>query len=329
MIVGRFLLIVFCLISIIIIIGYRREIIMQEITKEQVLEVPVFLTMMSYVENNFMNTKIPETLFHYTDINGFIGMFDNSEFWFSDLNYLNDREEWDNGCSIFENLINNYCALSNVPAYKNFFDCLRKKLDEVKEKNRVFVMSFCEDGDLLSQWRGYGNRGGISIGFSTKEIPVLKCNNKQAVLLHDKILYDDAEKERLAEKIIGLGVESKFLKSGGEDLVADVVSEVIRYVIPLFKNSSFFAEKEYRWAYRSYDNNEVCFRERNGMLLPFVKINKVDIDFNKAKFDIDKIIIGPQKRQQEVCDGVKYYLECKGYEDLVEKVELSSIPYRY
>jgi hypothetical protein len=30
---------------------------------------------------------------------------------------------------------------------------------------QIFVVSFCPDGDLLSQWRGYGQSGGYAIGF--------------------------------------------------------------------------------------------------------------------------------------------------------------------
>lgn len=301
---------------------------MQEITREMVLRVPNFLTMMPYVRNNFMNFQIPETLFHYTDINGFMGILDNSEFWLSDLKFLNDTEEWVNGCDIFDNLIDNYRELITVPVYRKFFDCLREKLDYQKGNNNIFVMSFCEDGDLLSQWRGYGNNGGISIGFSTKRNQILTCNNVQVTLLHDKILYDIADKEKLANEILGLGMENEFIRSEGADFVADVVSKVIWYVIPLFKNNSFSSEKEYRWAYRTDNNEAVHFRERNGMILPFVKIKKVTDNDQVAKVNIEKIIIGPQKRQQEVSDGIKYYLECKGYIDLIDKVELSRIPYR-
>ena len=33
-----------------------------------------------------------------------------------------------------------------------------------------FVVCFCEDGDVLSQWRGYADNGkGCSLGFSVKQ----------------------------------------------------------------------------------------------------------------------------------------------------------------
>ena len=146
--------------------------------------------------------------------------------------------------------------------------------------------------------------------------------------LINEIITDIADKKKLADEILGLGMENEFIRSEGADFVADVVSKVIWYVIPLFKNNSFSSEKEYRWAYRADNNEAVHFREKNGMILPFVKIKKVTDNDQVAKVDIEKIIIGPQKRQQEVSDGIKYYLECKGYIDLIDKVELSRIPYR-
>jgi hypothetical protein len=34
----------------------------------------------------------------------------------------------------------------------------------------VYITCFCEDGDLLSQWRGYADPGGYAIGFDAAEL---------------------------------------------------------------------------------------------------------------------------------------------------------------
>ena len=41
------------------------------------------------------------------------------------------------------------------------------------EYSRMFIVCFCEDGDLLSQWRGYGADQGYALGFDTAHIQEL------------------------------------------------------------------------------------------------------------------------------------------------------------
>ena len=54
-------------------------------------------------------------------------------------------------------------------------------------------MCFCEDGDKLSQWRGYADNGkGVSIGFSAQE---LRCYSERYkdIMTMEKVEYKTAE----------------------------------------------------------------------------------------------------------------------------------------
>jgi hypothetical protein len=108
-------------------------------------------------------------IYHYTTISGLIGIMTNRKLWASDCRYLNDGAEL-------------------LYAYKFFLTELEKlklpPIDDggysvpssVFEDFRMFISCFCENGDLLSQWLGYGANQGYSLGFDLKELRALnKC----------------------------------------------------------------------------------------------------------------------------------------------------------
>lgn len=63
-----------------------------------------------------------------------------------------------------------------------------------------FVICFCEEGDKLSQWRGYADNGkGVSLGFSEQELRQYSEKYKDIMTL-EKVKYKTAEE--INEKII-------------------------------------------------------------------------------------------------------------------------------
>jgi hypothetical protein len=99
-------------------------------------EEKAFMSNATYLGNCFR--------YHYTDIDSVIKILDSRCLWLMHYSTLNDSSE---GRYILENILNK----SN--SYKNAIDILTTNL---------FLFSFSLYGNLLSQWRGYGN---INIGF--------------------------------------------------------------------------------------------------------------------------------------------------------------------
>lgn len=105
--------------------------------------------------NNFM-------IYHYTTVSGLIGIATRRELWASDCRYLNDGTELSYGRNIYfdevEKLKLGHTYRIAGPSLDNF---------------RVFIACFCEEGDLLSQWRGYGADQGYALGFDTAQLQAL------------------------------------------------------------------------------------------------------------------------------------------------------------
>lgn len=108
-----------------------------------------------------------ETLFHYTTAAGLLGILESSRLWASDLRFLNDSQE---AVYARESVIEVVRTMENpelahgdwrteiFARYQGFV------IDElVKGEFGVFVACFCESGDLLSQWRAYGQDHGYAL----------------------------------------------------------------------------------------------------------------------------------------------------------------------
>ena len=101
-----------------------------------------------------------KTLFHYSSIAGLKGITDDKGLFASDIHYFNDAAELRH----FMDLLHADIArrLEYSTQHQNVLRQFRDwTSDRLPDGNMVFVTSFTENGNLLSQWRGYcpmGNR---------------------------------------------------------------------------------------------------------------------------------------------------------------------------
>ena len=129
------------------------------------------------------NQPKPEgLLYHYTDQKGLLGIIRDKCIWATHLRYLNDTSE---GKIVFPVVLDELNSRVNSDAMMLSFGMQPLKRsgkiecedEEILSQGvamlswvtsqDVFVTSFSEKGNLLSQWRAYsGGSGGYSIGFS-------------------------------------------------------------------------------------------------------------------------------------------------------------------
>jgi len=319
---------------------------------------------LDYYKKSFNDEGLGELVYHYTDITGFRGIIQNQEFWMSNINFMNDKEEFLNGIIICREIIDALLSgISAVPGYdiaNRYLKTIQEVLynsnatDTISHKD-IYAMSFCKEGDLLSQWRGYGKENGISIGFDTKKLKqknmILNDQKQKSFLKKDLIKADRRNAVRLQEVIYRNEIKNDYLKDmisfGLEnaevfcennmyepEYVANQILDLLFGVCPIFKNGAFFSEEECRLIYISHREQElnyqpVEYREKHGIIIPFIRFQLVDERQNSLKqWPIEKIIVGPNARQEELADGIKFFLTKQDLEYLVDKVELSPIPFR-
>lgn len=321
----------------------------------------------NYYKEKLMYEGVKDPIYHYTDITGFRGIIQNQEFWMSNINFMNDKEEFLNGIYICHEIISALMSsISHVPESdiaKEYLEEIQKVLENSEKSDNIshkdiYAMSFCREGDLLSQWRGYGKENGISIGFHAKELEkknlILNCRDEQipkngseyAAIEDDRrsrmqlqeVIYQNEIKNDYLKDMISFGLENAeiFCADGlyRPEYVANQILDLLFAVCPIFKNGSFFSEEECRLIYVSHREQEqkyhpIEYREKHGIIIPFIRFKLVDEGKQTLeKWPIEKIIIGPNARQSELADGVKFFLMKQNLEYLVDKVEKSDIPFR-
>ena len=187
-------------------------------------------------------------LFHYTTIEVFHKIIDNCEFWAHNTRFSNDYSE--------ERAISEKILKEKKYIGDNYFICL------------------CNNGDLLSQWRGYCSNGGVSIELTFPENDI-----------NFKILSNKAKKEiffyssPLQVSYIIDDCDSNFLYEIEDKLI----------YIPLFKKNAFKEENEYRIIFNNKNHfldNYIFERElENSTRVPFIKVifNKVIDLYSRRK----------------------------------------------
>ncbi|MBF4494627.1 DUF2971 domain-containing protein [Flavobacterium sp. MR2016-29] len=283
--------------------------------------------------NEFLEGKLPNKLFHYTNLNGLIGILDNSEIWLSNMYFLNDKNEFELGLRfVIEQLEIYKGGFSVLKPTKYFIEALEKAIDFIKEKDSPYILSMTTNNDLLSQWRGYTDNGvGVNIGFSNNFFE----ENKLKVY---KCIYE-VEKQReivnhiLTQSIfmfIGIADSQGIFKTSEEIELSEydkAVSIAGQYFIDrtiffcsLIKDKSFIEEDE--WRLLLFDEkSEINFLNKGNYFRPYKKI-KID-NLNDC---INEVTMGPNS-EKELC-SLSLKMLCNKYNVEIEKLNQSEIPYR-
>lgn len=196
-------------------------------------------------EHNELTADKP--LFHYTNAKGLRGILLRRSLWASDVKCVNDTRELEHGLELMRSvdLPNESTRLLVERAlnHPNFSTVV------------VFVASFSEKPDMLSQWRAYGGDGaGYALGFRASSLTsiVPKEWRPGAPCLLMKVIYDEDRQRVLANRIMS-DVCDWFTSVGVDHIAeADVALAALGLasVLPTFaaacKGRAFDEEAEWR-----------------------------------------------------------------------------------
>lgn len=305
------------------------------------------------------------SLYHYTDAGAVHSILTGTPtLWASQIKFMNDSNELNEGINFISKHLSQLVmeSLDGETLIKIVSDNIEKKLIEdgkslkdkrsfievveremIKDRQQkadkvvsglmknaisaldIYVCSFCEEPDLLSQWRGYANgTTGYCIEFD-KNVLVQKVNwqkkfkngllseHKEYVL--EKAVYSTEDKE----KLINDRAEDLNIMRGN---IASL-KRVIVSIGSLMKNESFSEEKEYRLVLQpNLTHNNTKFRTRNGVLIPYY-------EYLLPPESIKSITVGPSDNQELAAEGMKKFLDTTWIDkDNIPLVKTSKIPLR-
>jgi hypothetical protein len=270
-----------------------------------------------------------EVIYHYTNTTGLIGILDTASIWATDIYFLNDSQEFTYARERFIRRIKDRLPSPEKSDLTHAEDIARhiagRTLDRLMQEesaHRLYVSCFCPDGNLLSQWRGYGANDGVAIGFQRTNlgnVATIDEAEKRAELLN--VSYGEQPNAYLGR------VLSAFESVPNKERADIVIDEAFRaHVFQSFasmKHPGFKEEAEVRLLVVDVEGDrsspKVWFRRGNLGPIPYIKVG----------FDRDaivKIIIGPGPHHEVRKLGVERLLGTLGLGDVV--VEQSETPYR-
>jgi len=242
---------------------------------------------------------------------------------------MNDSKEYLHGLSVCNEIIYDYIQ-NGTNEQAQFLLKVIEILE--KEDSENFVISFCPNGDLLSQWRGY-SRGqyGVAMGFEYKNLISFTTPRDNEYLFPKKVIYDYEVQKNIITEILDIGVQHIEYKGLDLHIIPEEIARTIKWIIPLFKDSSFSEEQEWRIITTNFNESEgdhaVNFRVRENVILPFVSLPlRKEMRDEHENLPINNIVVGPSESIEFTMQSIKYYLKHNGYHNT--KVIPSSIPYR-
>jgi Protein of unknown function (DUF2971) len=285
------------------------------------------------------------TLYHYCSAATFHSIVSHRSIWLSSLSQSNDSLEG----RLISASVARHAELDKLDRRSAMH--IEHSIVQVEENTDALGFCLSEEGDLLSQWRGYASDGiGFAIGFDDTYLQTLCDAGHPSSTTHitlGKVRYSTAEHDMLInpiyERFRKLAAESMLRKGSwpatieGKSL-AQIRSEVDPFtrlsdailaaqisVVPtlyLLKSAAFSEEKEWRILapYLTWLPEMLQYRHANGQIAPYREYGLTV----PTEGGLSRVVLGPRNRTP--INVVRDFLHSCGFKQA--SVEKSSATYR-
>lgn len=288
-------------------------------------------------------------LYHYTSLQGFIGLMQNKSIWCSHCEFLNDSSEFIHALRFASETTSRIFMEDD---YLNAFSWLiSETVHKLKlDSRQIFVTSFSEKADLLSQWRGYCPQGaGIAIGFDKGLLNEYATNHGIRL---EKCLYETSTQSKLINSLIDeclsnfpsilnvsrhdydkMNIQDRcryeldshlFIqqpKNRAEvQYLFDNLVENINFTAPLMKHQGFHEEAEWRFI-ASNPTMDVNYRTSKSHLVPYLILPVIQ-EFPEI---VKEIYIGPNPRPNKCEESIEFLLKTGNFKNI--EIHRSKIPF--
>lgn len=280
----------------------------------------------------------PRLLYHYTSPQGLVGIVSSGRFWATNANYLNDTQELVHA----QGLIRTYIDEISLGLSEAESEIVRRAIPNViggNLVNDVYVTCFCEEGDLLSQWRAYaGNGSGYSVGIDAFHIGQYRDVGKSVILR--KVIYDPDMQRSLVRSVVDATLkhvrenyDSMSIKNlddiGVLPTISSFLGDSLTEFCLYFKHQAFSEEREWRaisLVDREDDLESIKLRVSGNLLAPYVETSLSSYDEDYPILPIAEVFCGPTLADKLTEDSVHLLLH--KHDQAHVEVRRSSAPYR-
>ena len=217
---------------------------------EKTIEMRKYEVIKKYMSRLDEDNLLTNTYIHYTSINSAFAILDGDAFWASNVRFSNDETE--------EKML---------------------QLENSSERDD-YIICFCTENDMLSQWRGYCHNGGVAIKLNlgyTQQYSILHADYEES---GKYITYFNTPLP-----VIYLNNKDKSTKVR-RNMEQDISSTyntsyiTIEDMLPYLKNGHFREEREVRMEFSNKGESlSKCIRFRtlqDGVKVPYIVVKHGD-----------------------------------------------------
>jgi len=275
---------------------------------------------------DLLSPSVPDAkvLYHYTGQEGLLGIVREKRLRVSSILHLNDAAEFNYTIGLAQQDLNKRLRLERGP-WNTFYGTVLESLDNLGKTMTLFVGSFSENGDSLSQWRAYAQNGiGFSLGFEYDYLRPL-AQAQEFRLLHCN--YSKQDHTRAIDEIVADA--GKQIDMHQAD---DVRAAVARFydslvkIAAVLKHPSFAEEREWRLISSPVfldQKPSASFRPGKSMVIPYREFNLAS---EGEPMQIADLCVGPTPHMELSRLSVEYLLDAS--EVGRGAVRGSDVPYR-
>lgn len=279
--------------------------------------------------------EVPDLLYHYTDVAGLIGICSSGSLWATNLRFMNDAKELAHSRKLMLDVLAEAKDKAGFPAQLELIEEIEKTTTaQWVGYPDFYATSFTANGDLLSQWRGYGaSGGGYAIGFDASRLVSPPSPHPQSDRFLNRVIYQEEIQLRVlratADKMLGLFAKvdsSSAEMTGARARLFAALGEVVGFVFS-FKDPAWAEEQEWRSVYVLPEGelDGVEFRPDGGIAIPYVSLAMgTDPD---RRLPIREIVQGPRVDNETSIRSLELLLASNGYSDV--EITVSSVPLRH
>ncbi len=269
-------------------------------------------------------------LFHYTNSAGFLGIVRSGQLWASDAEFLNDAQELQYGREqLYRALLEQAASTEHLhqpgSAEASRATVMRSAAAHLfpggpfasKAYHAVYVACFCDDGDVLSQWRGYASGGGYALGFDRDILGSVAIGDLATEPEVSPVQYGASAIPAMVETVLSSVAPFPTGHPGatGFGRAASVVLPALARV----KHQAFAEEREWRLITTSQATIGISFRSGPRWPVPYIPCTL-------PVGALQRVVMGPGPDAGLRERGLNKLLSANGLEDV--QVGRSEAPFR-
>lgn len=241
-------------------------------------------------------------IYHYTNLEALLSIFQNEHFWVSHMDFLNDPLEGRHIHDIIDSIANvieeNYSSV--FPELANFVRLTKPEVSFFGSE--IYVFSCSTNPNSINLWSNYSESNGCNIELPSVE--VLKAPNTYN--LFGKVIYDKKNQASIiVDEIIDLWTNFRETDDEEEQTFYIRSARNAVYIYSLFFKDEFFRdESEYRVIFIVLPDSTIQtkFRFNHGTFIPYIELPLPNVS---------RITIDPRNNNDLTEQGLKYFLEKK------------------